>query len=594
MRVRSLAAILALVIVAIAVHVTALGGWWLYDDPQLLIESIQQPLAGVFFDPSEYTHLAAHTFSPMQLASFKLDLFLHGLDPRLFYIHQLLAMILAAVLLYLLLRHYVPDLYAALGSAVFLTTWAAVYATRTLMIRHYVEGLVFALAAMLAWRRGGRWTILASVFYLLAMLSKEVYATVPIFFVCQSRYEKRPWRELVSPVIAFIVFIAWRWYMTGLIGGYASDVIRNQEVTHFPYALWIHIAGPAPVWAFFVWATCIVIALAMFIWRQRVRAVAFVVLALIAMILPILPVASNFEWRYSFAFVAFLVAVLTIAAGMSRQRWTIVVLILLFATTLFTSLRQRNYYQDLTRKGIELEGRWIWTQPKTAPSLAARAPAWYLGGLAWLRKHEGNGDGPQAVFSRYAITVGMIDPARIVAIDDGHVVPVTDSHLYGTAADWYAAREHFDPNAPLTIELALRNHDAQWRLGPPAARFIFLTDPGYTAIPIPPAGKQRVPAAREQQFFRIVREEADGRWTVSPTLPVPAEGKVTVWRRLLKMKVLLDRHSDDFLESLPVRLDCSGGLIEENALDAEQRDEHRDQVEARLVTARELARPVFK
>src|SRR5207253_3402320 len=99
--------------------------------------------------------------------------------------------------------------------------------------------------------------------------------------------------------------------------------------------------------------------------------------------------------------------------------------------------------------------------------------------------------------------------------------------------------------------------------------------------------------AHEQQFFRSVREEADGRWTVSPALPVPAEGKVTVWRRLLKMKVLLDRHADDLLESLPVRLDRTGRLIEKNALDAEQRDEHRDQVEARLVAARELARPVF-
>ena len=526
---RSLAAILALVIVAIAVHVTALSGWWLYDDPQLLIESIQQSLRGVFFSPSEYTHLAAHTFSPMQLASFKFDLLLHGLDPKFFYLHQLVAMILAAVLLYLLLRHYVPDLYAALGAGVFLTTWAAVYAARTLMIRHYVEGLVFALIAMLMWRR--RWIIPASILYLLAMLSKEVYATIPLFFVYQSRYEKRPWRELVAPAVAFIVFIAWRWRMTGLIGGYAS--IGNQTVTHLPYALWIHVAGPAPVWAFVIWAVCIVVALAMFIWRLRWRALGFIAVALLAMILPILPVAGNFEWRYSFAFVAFLVAVLTIALGMSQQKWTIVVLIVLFVTTAITSMRQRIYYEALTRNGIEKEGRYIWTQPKTAPTLAARAPAWYHGGLAWLRKEQGNGDGPQAVYSPYAITVGMLDPSRVVTIDEGHVVPLTNTHIYGTAADWSEARARLDPAAPLTIEFALRDHDAEWRLGPPAARFVFLTEPGYSAIPIPPTGKQRVPAAREQQFFRIVREEAGGRWTVSPPLPVPAEGKVTVWKRSL-------------------------------------------------------------
>src|SRR5438552_17835321 len=93
---RSWIAILALVILGLAVHWSALGGWWLYDDPQLLIEAIRQPLRAVFFDPSEYAHLATHTFTPLQLVSFKVDLFIHGLDPKVFYAHQLLALIAAA------------------------------------------------------------------------------------------------------------------------------------------------------------------------------------------------------------------------------------------------------------------------------------------------------------------------------------------------------------------------------------------------------------------------------------------------------------------------------------------------------------------
>jgi len=88
-----------------------------------------------------------------------------------------------------------------------------------------------------------------------------------------------------------------------------------------------------------------------------------------------------------------------------------------------------------------------------------------------------------------------------------------------------------DPSLPLTIEFAMRDENAEWHLGPPAARFIFLKDPDYAATPIPPSGIQRVPIARERQFFRIVREQSDGRWTVSPTLPVPADGAITVWSR---------------------------------------------------------------
>jgi hypothetical protein len=603
MRGRSLAPVLALVIVSIVVHATALSGFWLYDDPSLLIEAIRQPAGAVLFNPAEYTHLQTTTFTPLLLLSFKLDLLIQGLRPEIFYAHQIFAITIAALLLYFLLRRYVSDIYAALGAAVFLTTWAAVYAARTLMIRHYVEGLVFALAALLAWARGRRWMILAVFLYLLAMLSKEVYATLPVFFICQSIYDGRVagggWRvgrvarDIIAPAAAAIVFLSWRWYMTGLIGTYATVGAKPNFAT-LPLTLWRHFTGPGPFWAQIAWAVCITLALAVFLWRYRLAALGFLALSLFAMLLPVAMLAANFEWRYSFAFVAFTVAILTFAVGISGKRWAIGVLAALFVTTAITSFSQRRYYERLTRTGIEQEGRYVWTQPKDAPAIAAKSPGWYLGGLTWLRRYQHRGEGPAAVFSRYAITVAMIDPARVVTVSDGKIVPVTETNFFGTPAEWQRARMQYNPNAPLSIEFAVRNHDAQWRLGPPAARFIFLTDPGYTAIPIPAVGRQRVPVAREPQFFRIVREEADGSWTVSPTLPVPVEGAVTVWRRQLRLKVLMDRHADDVFEALSVRLDRTRRLIQKDALHAKKRHEHGDQFEVRLLTARELPEPVLK
>jgi hypothetical protein len=633
MRGRSLAPVLALVIVSIVVHATALSGFWLYDDPSLLIEAIRQPAWAVLLSPAEYTHLSATTFTPLLILSFKFDLLLQGLRPAIFYAHQILAITIAGVLLFFLLRRYVSDLYAVVGASVFLTTWAAVYATRTLMIRHYVEGLVFALAALLVWgrrttnrlgrkdvgmsggpphttsqhpnipteRAGG--TILAAFFYLLAMLSKEVYATLPVFFICQSIYDGRVagggWRvgrvarDLIAPATAAIVFLVWRWYMTGLTGTYAAIAVKPHFET-LPAALWNHLTGPAPLWAQIVWALCIAVSIALFLWRYRLRALGFLAVSLFAMLLPLLTLTANFEWRYSFAFTAFTVAILTIALGLSEKRWAIFVLEALLLTTLVTSFDERRYYENLTRHGIVQEGRYVWLQPKSAPAIAAQSPGWYLGGLSWLRRWENRGESPPAVFSSYAITVGMIDPARIVTVSDGKIVPIAKTTLFGTPADWQRARMQYNPNAPLSIEFALRNHNAQWRLGPPASRFVFLTDPGYTAIPIPATGAQRVPAAREKQFFRIIREEADGSWSVSPTLPVPAEGAVTIWRRPLRLKVLMDRHADDVLESLGVRLDRTRRLVEKDALHPKQRHEHGDQIEVRLLTARELPEPVLK
>src|SRR5581483_9365383 len=196
-------------------------------------------------DPAEYMHLSATTFTPLLLLSYKFDLRLHGFDTRLFYAHQVAAILLAAVLLFFLIRRYIDLWYAAAGAGVFLTTWAAVYAARTLMIRHYVEGLVFALAALLAWRRSKP---LSAFFYLLAMLSKEVYAPIPLFFICDSIYEHRSWRaiarELIWPSIAAIVFLAWRWRMTGIFLSIARGIDLAPNPGALPVNLWHHLIGP--------------------------------------------------------------------------------------------------------------------------------------------------------------------------------------------------------------------------------------------------------------------------------------------------------------------------------------------------------------
>jgi hypothetical protein len=334
--------------------------------------------------------------------------------------------------------------------------------------------------------------------------------------------EHRSWREIardiVWPAVAAIVFLAWRWRMTGIFLSIARGIVSAPNPSALPVNLWHHLIGPtAEAWVAVVWGAAIVLLLVAFIWR-RWSAIAFLVAGAIVVLLPIIPLTGALEWRYSFAFVAFGVAIITIAAGLSAQRWTLAVLVILLVTTTISAFRDRAFYEDLTRNGIAREGEYIWAQPAAAPVLGAASPAWYIDSLRWLRAWEHRGQAPRAVFSPYAMSVGGVQ--HIVLLD------AAAKQVFATSPDG-----HFDPRAPLTIRFAMHNQNAEWQLGPPAAHFVFLTDPGYTAIPIPPSGVQRVPEAREQQFFRIVREESDGRWTVSPTLPVPAEGGVTVWQR---------------------------------------------------------------
>src|SRR3954449_8756218 len=54
------------------------------------------------------------------------------------------------------------------------------------------------------------------------------------------------------------------------------------------------------------------------------------------------------------------------------------------------------------------------------------------------------------------------------------------------------------------------------------------------------------------------------------------------------------RHSRHLLEALPVRLHRTRRLVEEDPFDAEERDEHRDQVEVGLLVAGDLVDPVLE
>src|SRR5947208_8188260 len=55
-----------------------------------------------------------------------------------------------------------------------------------------------------------------------------------------------------------------------------------------------------------------------------------------------------------------------------------------------------------------------------------------------------------------------------------------------------------------------------------------------------------------------------------------------------------ERDAGDLLEALAVRLDRARWLVEKNSFDAEERDEHRDQVEVGLLVARDLVDPIFE
>lgn len=179
-RAADLAALLALCLLAFALHGSALQGSWRWDDGQhLFYLGLYSPWS-VFLDPQVTRTVSGNQFAPWNLFIYQVNHALFGLKPLPYYVHHLLSLAGAAGALYLLLRHWLGRWQALLPAALLLAGAPAVHMAQQLMSGHYVNGMLFACLGLWAHvhalqKAQWRWALLAAAFYLLSTLCKEVY-----------------------------------------------------------------------------------------------------------------------------------------------------------------------------------------------------------------------------------------------------------------------------------------------------------------------------------------------------------------------------------------------------------------------------------
>ncbi len=535
-----IAGTLALAILTFVIHGSALDGWWLSDDPQVLVHAITETPARVLFSPPAWRYLSASSFTPLVTISFDFDLWLGGLEPRLFYLHQIVMIAVAAGLLFVLLAQAGRLIPAWLAAAAFLVAPATIMAARGLMVRHYVEGLVFAIATLLLWHwanadrthaKRGVLAAAAAFTYLIAMLAKEFFAPLPLLLIWHARARGSSWKSiaihLVPSALSAGIYIGWRTWMLGSGGGYGGE-LDLSEMAGVPLAAWLAIVRPVSVGFSLAVAAVVAVALVLAL-RERPRLSAgFLIAAGIFVVLPLLMLASNFEPRYGFVATVVLISGVALATVTSAdRRWE--ALMLSLVVLLFASGQDERHAAEVASRAIVAEGRYIWSQPGSAPPILASSPGWYLAGLDTIRQFDGRTASPAFFLSTDAIVLSSLSPDRFVRSLWGtsEIRPLDPSTKEAIVADRLA----FDPAARLTVQLERRGNDISWQLGPPEGRFVFLTVPYYGKFPIPAKGWRRISEAREQQYFRIRREMEDGRWTVSPVFPLPAGDGVVRWAR---------------------------------------------------------------
>jgi hypothetical protein len=522
---------ISLAILALIYHADALSGWWLWDDPQLVLHALRTTPLEDLFVPGKYLTLAAHTFTPLLTLSFDVDLAIGGVEPSAFYIHQVGMIALAAVLFFLLLDHFTDSLFAWLAGVMFVLAPPTLLAARTLMIRHYVEGFVLALVAFLIWiRRTPRADAGAAGVYLVAMLAKEVYAPLPLLLLYQAwaagdRGAKLV-RRAVPLAIAAVAFVGWRAWMLGSWGGFGS-ISGVAALLRLPVEVWNEIVGPQALWASL--ALLVLSAAIALFGRKPWRTLAFIVVGIVACGLPLIPLAGRFEPRYAFAVSIVYLGSLAVAAR--RSILPGVVLPLAMAVVLFglyLGSRAALIEFDDEVESMVAEGRYVARGMPQAPALLSRSsPEWYLSGIRDLRALEGYGAAPRYFMSAAPLVLSEWPARAVYAGRRGS--PALALLDRSTLAAIESERALRDDSIAVSISMTRHDHALRWALAPAEGTFELLTHPGYMKHSVPPSGWRRIPDAPERQHFRIRRVLPDGRWSITPVLPLPMEGETTRW-----------------------------------------------------------------
>ncbi len=223
------------VIVALLYH-SALGSCFLYDDPFLLRSVVGHSPLEYFYKPAVLRQFSASYLTPWVPLSYGMDLMLSGINPKFFYLHQLVSVWLVSVMIYVVLKKWAGR-FAAFGAVFFLFSAPVAVGTEILMFRHYIEGSFFALLSFYFFSRSmgntrsSFYLVLSTVFYAAAISAKEIFLPLGIIvlFLPEGDLKKRM-RHAAPLLCVLALYIPWRHAMLGsLVGGPGKRLFPGYE-----------------------------------------------------------------------------------------------------------------------------------------------------------------------------------------------------------------------------------------------------------------------------------------------------------------------------------------------------------------------------
>ncbi|MFZ5775277.1 MAG: hypothetical protein ACOY3Z_07320 [Thermodesulfobacteriota bacterium] len=542
----SLAALAAILLAAWLLHGDSLGGWWCCDDPQILKQALRHSPVEYFTIPEVWRSLIPYSLTPWLTLAYDLDAALFGLAPAAHYAHNLLAIAGCAMLIFVLARQWVAGWPALAGALLFLAGSPIALAARQLMVRHYVEGLLFFLLAALLVVRGVRenraglaWP--AGLAFAVAACAKEVYLPLglAVFLLPEGGLRQRL-RRGWPLLLVMAGYVPWRWYMLGrVVGGYTPGGGLEAGLARVAFE---QLAGvPALLFAA-PWLALTLFMTVGFLHAGRgngrwLPLAASLPILLLAPLLPLVRFPGLGEGSERFFIAPW--AIFSLAAalliggfpwGRGRTAWHRgTALLLALALLVAAAARTQRTLASLTPllREQQAQGQAILSAGDTdILFLSPALPDWYVAGLTELRQELGGNSSPPRLVADEVELLGLhLSGRRVLRYEAGaaRMVDLTagmPDHL----AQW---RKRLRP-APLSVDIAFDDGALSWRLGPHAeGSYLFLAGGRQVA---PPQGMLRMerPPTRA---FRIRHDAPDGTIAYTPPLALTAaNGYHLSWR----------------------------------------------------------------
>jgi len=286
-----------------------LNAWWLADDPALLQPIVEHGIFPHFYASEVWRQVSPANLTPWLIASLGIDWYFFQLDPFSYYLHHFLSFSLVLSVSYIFLNYYFSPVVTSLSLSLLVLSTPIANLLQFLMVRHYLEGLGLALAALLFYLNAlrtqqPRWLWLSSGCYLIAITAKEIY--VPLV-VLLPFFPESTWRKRVNYLIPFIIialiYVLWRAEMLQwqrLISGYDSSLVPKLTLAYLydlPQRL-LNILGWLTTWQITIFSIIFVSFWLILFKHARSAQIIFISVLIVLVAVPIIPVLTILDTRY--------------------------------------------------------------------------------------------------------------------------------------------------------------------------------------------------------------------------------------------------------------------------------------------------------